>query len=130
MIVDSSAIVAIALNQDAAKDLLSALKRHPSPRISAGNLLEVYMVIDRRRGAEADAVIAEAVTPIGLIVEPVTEAQVDIARQAFARFGKGSGHPAQLNYGDCFAYALAKSRNEPLLFIGNDFAQTDIAPAM
>jgi ribonuclease VapC len=60
----------------------------------------------------------------------VTEAQVEIARDAYRRFGKGSGHPARLNYGDCFVYALARLRDEPPLFVGNDFSQTDIASAL
>lgn len=129
MIVDSSALVAIALAQTEARDLLAALTSSPSSRISAANLLETYMVIDRR-GEQAKATLQEAVTPIGIIVEPVTEVQVEIARDAWRRFGKGSGHPARLNYGDCFAYALARDRDEPLLFIGNDFSQTDIKQAL
>lgn len=129
MIVDSSALVAIALAQPNARDLLTALITGPSPRISAANLLETYMVIDRR-SEQARTVLQEAVTPIGIVVEPVTEAQVEIARDAWRQYGKGSGHPARLNYGDCFAYALARQLNEPLLFVGNDFAQTDIEQAL
>src|SRR5690625_4321291 len=130
MIVDSSAIVAIALNQPEAARAAPVLLADPAPRISAGNLLETYMVIDRRWGDRAAAVIARVVTPLGLIVEPVTEAQVVIARDAWRRYGRGSGHPARLNYGDCFAYALARERGEALLFIGNDFARTDIVPVL
>lgn len=128
MIVDSSALVAIALAQPEARDLLETLITGPSLRISAANLLETYMVIDRR-AESARAVLHQAITPIGIKVEPVTETQVDIARDAWRRYGKGSGHPARLNYGDCFAYALARHLDEPLLFIGNDFAHTDIAQA-
>ena len=130
MIVDSSAIVAIALNQPEAARVAPLLLADPAPRISAGNLLETFMVIDRRWGDEADAVVAGVVTPLRLMVEPVTEAQVEIARDAWRRYGRGSGHPARLNYGDCFAYALARERDEPLLFIGNDFAETDIVSAL
>lgn len=130
MIVDSSAIVAIALEEPDAERLLTVLLADPSPRISAGNLLETYMVIDRRWGAQAPAVIERAVLPIELIVEPVTEDHVEFARDAWRRYGKGSGHPAQLNYGDCFAYALARERGEPLLFVGNDFARTDIVSVL
>ena len=64
------------------------------------------------------------------LIEPVTEAQARIARQAYRDFGKGSGHPAQLNFGDCFAYALAKTFGEPLLFKGGDFGHTDLTPAI
>ncbi len=130
MIVDTSALVAIAMGEPDAERLIAILHADPAPRISAANMLETYVVIDGRRGAQAAAVIAESVAPIGLIVEPVTEAQVDVARDAYRRYGKGSGHGAQLNFGDCFAYALATIRDEPLLFIGNDFAQTDIPPVV
>ena len=129
MIVDSSALVAIALAQPEARDLPTALITGQSPRISAANLLETYMVIDRR-SEQARTALQEAVMPIGIIVEPVTEVQVEIARDAWRRYGKGSGHPARLNYGDCFAYALARHPDEPLLFIGNDFAHTNIARAL
>ena len=129
MIVDSSALVAIALAQSEARELLATLIAGPSPRISAANLLETYLVIDRR-GEQAKAALQEALTPIGIIVEPVIEEQIEIARDAYRQFGKGSGHPAQLNYGDCFAYSLARMLDQPLLFVGNDFAQTDIKPAL
>jgi ribonuclease VapC len=65
-----------------------------------------------------------------IAIEPVTERQARIAREAYRDFGKGSGHPARLNFGDCFAYALAKDKNEPLLFKGTDFAETDVASAL
>ena len=127
---DTSALVAIAFGEPDAQRLVAILHADPTPRISAANMLETYVVIDGRRGAQAATVIEESVTPIGLIIEPVTEAHVDIARNAYRRFGKGSGHPAQLNYGDCFAYSLARFLDEPLLFVGNDFSHTDITPAL
>ena len=129
MIVDTSAIVAVAMDEPDAERLLRLLHARQSPRISAGNMLETYLVIDQRWGEHAAAVIERVVIPIGLIVEPVTEAQVHVARDAYRRYGKGSGHPARLNYGDCFAYALAHERGEPLLFVGDDFTRTDIVPA-
>ncbi len=129
MIVDSSALVAIALAQSEARELLATLIAGPSPRISAANMLETYLVIDRR-GEQAKLALQQALTPIGIIVEPVIEEQIEIARDAYRQFGKGSGHPAQLNYGDCFAYSLARMLDQPLLFVGNDFAQTDIKPAL
>ena len=67
---------------------------------------------------------------VGIVIEPVTERQARIAREAYRDFGKGSGHPAQLNFGDCFAYALAKDKAEPLLFKGADFAHTDVRRAI
>jgi ribonuclease VapC len=130
MIVDTSAVVAIAMDEPDARRLLTLLRGHPAPRISAANLLEAYIVIDRRRGHLAQGTIVEGVLPVGITVEPVTEAQVEIARDAYRQYGKGSGHPARLNYGDCFAYALARERDEPLLFIGDDFALTDITQAV
>lgn len=126
MIVDSSVLVAIALKEANVRRLLTELRDAETLRISAANLLETYIVIDGRRGVHAAEVIEQSVTPLGLIIEPVTRDQVEIARDAYRRYGKGSGHPAQLNFGDCFAYALARFMGEPLLFVGNDFAQTDV----
>jgi ribonuclease VapC len=88
------------------------------------------MVIDGSRDPVASRRLDDLLRAAGLAVEPVTEAQARIAREAYRDFGKGSGHPAQLNFGDCFAYALAKVTGEPLLFKGNDFSQTDIASAL
>ena len=130
MIVDASAIVAIALREGTARMLLEALAVAPTVRVSAANLLESWMVIDRRNIPESTALVDRILTRFGIAVEPVTAAQVEIARDAWRRFGRGSGHRAQLNFGDCFAYALAKNLDEPLLFVGNDFAATDVMAAM
>jgi ribonuclease VapC len=130
MIVDSSALVEIALGKAGAEALMVVLALPAPKRISAGNLLESYMVIDRRGFPESAMVLDDTIRRAALMVEPVTEAQVALARDAWRRYGRGSGHPARLNYGDCFAYALAQERNEPLLFIGNDFAQTDVTSAL
>src|SRR5690606_19430427 len=99
-------------------------------RISAGNLLEAYMVIDGVGNPILSPKLDAIIINLRLIVEPVTAEHIRIARDAFRQYGKGSGHSARLNYGDCFAYALARDRDEPLLFIGNDFAQTDITQAL
>jgi ribonuclease VapC len=130
VIVDSSALVEVALGEAGAAALLAALARSGTNRISAANLLETWMVVDRRGVPEALPILADTIMRAALDVEPVTLAQVEIAREAWARYGKGSGHPAQLNFGDCFAYALAKHLDEPLLFIGNDFAHTDVQTAL
>jgi ribonuclease VapC len=130
VIVDSSALVGVALGEAGAAALLAALARSVTNRISAANLLETWMVIDRRGVPEALPILADTIMRAALDVEPVTVAQVEIAREAWARYGKGSGHPAQLNFGDCFAYALAKHLDEPLLFIGNDFVHTDVQTAL
>lgn len=129
MIVDSSALVAIALEEPAADDVWAVLAGADARSISAANLLETWMVLDRRGRPRAHDLLASILDHMGLAIEPLTFGQVEIARDAWQRFGKGSGHPAHLNFGDCIAYALARHRNEPLLFVGNDFAQTDISRA-
>lgn len=126
MIVDTSALVAIVSDEPTKSRLLTALSEAAIARISAANLLEAYFVIDGRKDQDASAMLDALLRRLALTVEPVTEAQVVIARGAFRRFGKGSGHPARLNYGDCFAYALARAMDESLLFVGNDFSHTDI----
>ncbi len=130
MIVDTSALVAIALNEPGYRQLLTVLDGKGSSRISAANLLETYIVIDRRGGPEAAPILDDTIRRATLEIVPVTYEQVTIAREAWRRYGRGSGHSAKLNFGDCFAYALAKALDEPLLFVGNDFAATDIEPAI
>jgi ribonuclease VapC len=130
VIVDSSAIVAILRDEPDAADFARAIEQAATRRISAANLLGAAIVIDGNRDPVASRRFDELVAEAGLIVEPVTEAQARIAREAYRDFGKGSGHPAGLNFGDCFAYALAKATGEPLLFKGDDFSRTDIRPAL
>jgi ribonuclease VapC len=96
--------------------------------MSAANYLEAAIIIDDRLGPEGAKDLGLLVATADIEVVPVTLAQAEIAREAYRRFGKGN-HPARLNYGDCFAYALAKESGEPLLFKGGDFGQTDIARA-
>lgn len=88
------------------------------------------MVVDRSGLLDAELRVDRFLRRVNAVIEPVTTNQIVIAREAFRRFGRGSGHPAGLNFGDCFAYALARFYDEPLLFIGNDFAATDIEPAL
>jgi len=128
MIVDTSALIAILRDEPEARFCAMAIESATERRISAANLLETAVVVDGSRDPVASRRFDDLVREAGLIVEPVTEAQVRIAREAYRDYGKGSGHPAQLNFGDCFAYALARSTGEPLLFKGNDFSQTDIIP--
>lgn len=130
MIVDTSALIAILRNEPDAPMFARALADAVTRRISAVNFLEAAIVIDGSRDPIASRRFDELAREADLTVEPVTEAQARIGREAYRDFGKGSGHPAQLNFGDCFAYALAKVSNEPLLFKGNDFARTDIPPAL
>ncbi len=128
--VDSSAIVAIFSQEPEAGRFLTRILSDDDPVISAASLLETSIVLralDRRNAsdAELDGFIAGS-----LRVVDVTGEQVAVARAAHARYGKGMGHGAQLNFGDCFSYALAKSLNIPLLYKGMDFAQTDIVSAL
>ncbi|MFC5357002.1 type II toxin-antitoxin system VapC family toxin [Azospirillum himalayense] len=130
MIVDTSALVAILRSEPDALDYAVAIEKAPVRRISAANFLEAAIVIDSSRDETASRSFDTLIDAAGLIIEPVTEEQARTARDAYRRFGRGSGHPAKLNYGDCFAYALSKATNEPLLFKGQDFPHTDILSAL
>ena len=130
MIIDSSALVAVVRGEPGADRFFRTLSdRRESKRMSAANYLEAAIVIDGARSPIASRRFDEAVTAAEIIVEPVTREQAEIARAAYRDFGKGSGHPAGLNFGDCFAYALAGATGEALLFKGDDFALTDIRRA-
>ena len=128
MIVDSSAVLAILFGEpDARRHAAAIMGAHPC-RMSVANVLESSIVVESRGGEAAahdlDALLARA--EIELV--PVTVEHLEAARRAWRRYGKGN-HPASLNFGDCFAYALAKTTAEPLLFKGNDFSRTDVDPA-
>ncbi|HMN85798.1 MAG TPA: type II toxin-antitoxin system VapC family toxin [Bauldia sp.] len=129
MILDTSALVALLVNEAEAPAFARLIEDADVVRLSAGNYLELGAVIDGRRNPalsrQVDALLAEA----QVVVEPVTAEQARIAREAYRDFGRGSGHPASLNFGDCFAYALAKDKGETLLFKGDDFRRTDVRPA-
>jgi ribonuclease VapC len=130
VIVDTSALVAILRDEPEALAFAKALRDQTVRRISAATYLEAAIVIDGSRNPVLSRRLDDLVRGLGIIIEPVTAAQARLGREAYRDFGKGSGHPAQLNLGDCFAYALAKTLDEPLLFKGNDFAQTDFVPAV
>lgn len=129
MIVDTSALIAILRNESDAAAYAEAIARAGVRRLSAANYVETAAVIDGSRDPVASRRFDDLVREAGLVIEAVTPAQARIARDAYRDFGRGSGHPAQLNFGDCFAYALARDKNEPLLFKGTDFSRTDITPA-
>jgi ribonuclease VapC len=129
MIIDTSALVAILRDEPEAKDCALAIERNPTRRVSAANFVETALVIDGSRDPIASRRFDDLVKEARIVIEPVSEAHARIAREAYRDFGKGSGHPAKLNFGDCFAYALAKTTSEPLLFKGDDFIHTDIIPA-
>jgi ribonuclease VapC len=130
VIVDTSALVAILRDEPDAAVYAEAIEVADRRRISAASYVEAGAVIDGARDPVATRQVEALVTAAEIAIEPVTEAQARIARDAYRDFGKGSGHPARLNFGDCFSYALAKSTGEPLLFKGDDFAHTDVAAAI
>jgi ribonuclease VapC len=128
MIIDSSAVIAILRDEPEALVLANAIESATTRRISAANFVEAAAVIDSSRDPVASRRFDDFFREGRISIEPVTEDQARIAREAYRDFGKGSGHPAKLNFGDCFAYALAKDKSAPLLFKGSDFDRTDIEP--
>ncbi|KQO95636.1 MULTISPECIES: type II toxin-antitoxin system VapC family toxin [Methylorubrum] len=132
MFVDASAMVAILIGEPQRSPLLKCLDGAAAPITSALAVFETVAAVTRRRAQSAEASemqVHEFLRSASITIVPIAEAEGQAALTAFARFGKGQGHPAQLNMGDCFAYACARTRNVPLLFVGNDFSQTDIANA-
>ncbi len=130
IVVDTSAIVAIFRQEDDAQHYAEAISHDEQPLISAANLVETSIVLRSLKRITPEAAeqwLDAFLRTAGMSIEPVTPDQADFARAAHAQFGKGTGHPAALNFGDCFAYALAKATQAPLLFKGDDFVQTDIA---
>jgi ribonuclease VapC len=128
VIVDSSAILAIMLEEAEGHLFDVAIVKRVGSRMSAASLLEASMILQSRRGPDAVRDLEFLIIRFKIQIAPFTESQARIALKAFERFGKGR-HPAKLNFGDCMAYALAKETGEELLFKKTDFAQTDIAVA-
>jgi len=126
MILDTSAVIAILKGEPEAAAFLRATEKANEVKISAGSYFEASIIVDRGTDPVGSRRFDEFLEQGSVSVEPVTPAQAKIAREAYRDFGKGSGHAAGLNFGDCFAYALAKDKGEPLLFKGTDFAQTDV----
>ncbi len=126
MVIDSSAILAILFDEEDAPLYAQAIGEDDTLYFSVASWLETAIVIEARFGAPGGEALDELIQLARIRLEPVTIEQSKIARKAYRRFGKGRGHPAGLNYGDCFSYALAKVTGEPLLFKGNDFRHTDI----
>lgn len=130
MIIDSSALIAILRDEPEASSYAKAIQATRSRRISVVNFLEAAIIIDASRDPIASRRFDDLAREAQLVIEAATEAQARVAREAYRDFGRGSGHPAKLNLGDCFAYALGKVTGEPLLFKGEDFTHTDITPAV
>jgi ribonuclease VapC len=129
MIIDTSALIAILRDEPEAPAFARAIETSAIRRVSAANFVEAALIVDGSRDPIASRRFDDLIKEAQVIIEPVTEDQARIAREAYRDFGKGGGHPAKLNFCDCFAYALAKSKGEPLLFKGDDFVRTDIKPA-
>lgn len=128
MIIDSSAVVSIVLEEPDASLYISAIVNDSTRMISAATLVETSIVLMRRRKADSLLALDTLMTRLRILVIPVDHEQAVLAREGFRRYGKGRDQ-AGLNFGDCFSYALAKQTGEPLLFKGNDFSQTDILSA-
>jgi ribonuclease VapC len=129
MILDTSAVVAILFGEPEAAAYMQMIHAADRLLMSAGNFLELSFVIESQAGAEAGRQSDLFFRRAGIVVVSFSPRQARVAQQAFRDFGKGR-HPAGLNFGDCFAYALAKVTGDPLLFKGDDFSKTDITPAV
>lgn len=125
MVIDTSALLAILLDEPERLVFTVAINQADARRLSVASFVEASMVLEARIGPESAGDLDDFLTHASIDVEPATVLQGRLAARAFARFGKGR-HPARLNFGDCFAYALAKEVDEPLLFKGDDFAKTDV----
>jgi ribonuclease VapC len=129
VIVDTAALIAILSREPGFEVLDDAITRAPSCRLSAAGFVETSIVVESRGGAEARRFLESLLRRASISIESVTVEQALPAREAYSDYGKGR-HPAGLNFGDCFSYALAKATGEPLLFIGDDFRKTDVIPAL
>lgn len=129
MIIDASALVAVLQGEDRSAELLDLLRANPLA-MSAATYVETAVVTDGRRDATLSRQLDTLLERLAVEVVAVTPEQAVIAREAYRDFGRGSGHPARLNFGDCFSYALAVVLDEPLLFVGDEFTHTDVRAAL
>lgn len=129
MIVDTSAVVAIVLGEAQDEQLAEVLLDATAPKMSAATLMEVNAVLTRRLRPEDQRRIERLLVVWDIEIVPFDAEQAEIASRAYRDFGRGSGHPAALNLGDCYSYALADVTGEPLLYVGDDFAHTDVTAA-
>ena len=126
MIVDTSALIAILRQEPEAMSFATAIAEADRCRVSAANYLEAAVVIDGSRDPIASRRFDDLLREARILIEPVTEEHAKVAREAYRDFGRGSGHSARLNFGDCFAYALAKTTGDRLLYKGEDFLRAGI----
>ncbi|PRY52916.1 ribonuclease VapC [Knoellia remsis] len=130
MIVDSSALVAIHEAEPERAAFVAAIRAAATRRMSAATYVECGIVLDRRPSTHGSSRLDDLLTSLDIAVVPLTVEQARAARRAHTRFGRGSGHPARLNLGDCLSYALAVTEDEPLLFKGDDFSHTHVRVAI
>lgn len=130
MIVDTSALMCMILGEPEREQFADVLRAARSCRMSTANYLETGIVVDRRGHPGLSRLVETMIHRLKIELVPVLSAHARIARQAYRDYGKGSGHPARLNFGDCFAYALAVDADEPLLYKGDDFVHTDVRAAV
>ncbi|MDP3673938.1 MAG: type II toxin-antitoxin system VapC family toxin [Novosphingobium sp.] len=129
MIVDSSALIAILKEEPESDRLMTTMASADALEMSAATYLEAGIVADGNNNPLLSARLDDVIETLAIAIAPVTEAQAKRARAAYRQYGKGSGHAAGLNFGDCFSYALAMEQGQPLLFKGADFGQTDVGIA-
>jgi len=129
MVIDSSVLLAILFDEPGAADFELAIEKDPVRLVSAGSLLEAGLVVEARLAEAGARELDLLMYKARIEIVAVDEAQVEVGRRGFRRFGKGR-HPAALNFGDCFAYALSKTSGEPLLFKGEDFSKSDVTPVV
>ena len=130
MIIDSSALVATIKDEPDGPQMAQIMDSAKLVRMSAASYLETAIVIDGLRNPVQSARLDELIEEMEIVIEPVTVTQARIAREAYRNYGKGSGHLANLNFGDCFSYALAREKREPILYKGEDFSKTDLRAAV
>lgn len=130
MIVDTSALIAILFAEAEGAEFSRIIAGSQSPKLSAGSYVECGAVVDGRRIDAVSREVDPLIAALAIRIVPITEGQARIARQAYRDFGRGSGHPAKLNFGDCFSYALAIESGEPLLWKGDDLGHTDVRSAV
>lgn len=133
IVIDTSAIIAIARGESDAAPIAACIGRDDAPQISAVSVLECSIVLRSFRELPSQLMedrLDRLLDEVGLAIQPVDGEQLALARRAHLTYGKGTGHPARLNFGDCFSYALARRLNVPLLYKGDDFIHTDVAAAL
>jgi ribonuclease VapC len=130
LIIDTSAVIAILFDEPEAPALVRVIRTAGPTSMSAASYVEAAAVIDGIGDPVLSRRLDQLLRSLAITLTPFDAEQAVVARTAYADFGKGSGHPARLNFGDCMTYALAKSTGEPLLYVGDDFAATDLHPAL